>query len=80
MWQGLTFTEDCEHYVLANIQNHSLDLLAWGHTSREEVLSGKLNPLEVYIACKILTERAVWEFAAANPQVDISTSRVENLF
>ncbi|KAF8066905.1 hypothetical protein FPV67DRAFT_1214771 [Lyophyllum atratum] len=45
----------------------------WGHTTREEVLSGKHDALWVYLATKLLAEQAAWKFAEAHPQLDLST-------
>ncbi|KAG6829953.1 hypothetical protein H0H92_002857 [Tricholoma furcatifolium] len=45
----------------------------YGHATKEEVLSGKYDPLEVYLASKILAEQATWEFAASHPELDLTT-------
>ncbi|KAF8989902.1 hypothetical protein BDQ17DRAFT_1434162 [Cyathus striatus] len=45
----------------------------WGEVDKEEVLQGKYNYLEAYIASKILSEKALWKFAEDHPEVDIAT-------
>ncbi|KAF8640261.1 hypothetical protein AX16_010156 [Volvariella volvacea WC 439] len=54
----------------------------WGQVTKEEVLSGvySTNPLKVYVASKILAERAAWEFAEQNPAVDLAIINPPFLF
>ncbi|TFK61592.1 NAD(P)-binding protein [Pluteus cervinus] len=45
----------------------------WGNATREEARSNADNPSFVYMSSKILSERAVWQFAREHPEVDITT-------
>ncbi|RDB30855.1 hypothetical protein Hypma_005979 [Hypsizygus marmoreus] len=45
----------------------------WGRATPEEVVSGKNNPMWVYLATKILAEKAAWEFADAHPELNLCT-------
>ncbi|KAI0342878.1 NAD(P)-binding protein [Trametopsis cervina] len=45
----------------------------WNNTTREEATSGKLDAFQVYAASKALAEKAVWEFGATHPHVEIAS-------
>jgi len=44
----------------------------WNPITREQVLSGTLSPLASYSGTKTFAERAVWEFAAEHPDINIT--------
>ncbi|KAF8640225.1 hypothetical protein AX16_010122 [Volvariella volvacea WC 439] len=54
----------------------------WGETTKEEVLSGVYShdPLKIYIATKVLAEKATWEFAEQNPELDLAVINPPFLF
>ena len=41
---------------------------------KKEEINADTDPVEAYGAAKTLSERAVWEWAAAHPHVDVTTS------
>jgi len=45
----------------------------WGHVTEEEFFAGEHDAMWVYLASKILAEKAAWEFAEQNPTLDLST-------
>ncbi|KAF9032097.1 NAD-P-binding protein [Hymenopellis radicata] len=45
----------------------------WGHVTEEETLSGKHDPLWIYLASKLLAEKAAWQFVDENPSIDLAT-------
>jgi len=45
----------------------------WGTTSKEEALKQSANPFYIYFASKLITEKAIWEFAREHPQLDITS-------
>ncbi|KAF8901589.1 NAD-P-binding protein [Mucidula mucida] len=45
----------------------------WGSVTVEEVFKSEHNPLWVYIASKILAEKAAWKFAEENALIDLAT-------
>ncbi|KAJ7813126.1 NAD-P-binding protein [Mycena olivaceomarginata] len=45
----------------------------WGTVSKEELLNGNNSPLWNYLATKILSESAAWDFAKAHPSIDLAT-------
>ncbi len=50
-----------------------LTLSDWGSVTVEEVFKSEHNPLWVYIASKILAEKAAWKFAEENALIDLAT-------
>jgi len=44
----------------------------WNPITREQILSGTLDPLSTYSGTKTFAERAVWEFVAEHPDVNIT--------
>jgi len=44
----------------------------WNPITRENILSGTLDPLKSYSGSKTFAERAVWEFAAENPNINVT--------
>ncbi|KAJ7284724.1 hypothetical protein C8J57DRAFT_1169845 [Mycena rebaudengoi] len=54
-------------------QGGTLSAKDWGVVAREELLSGNNNPLWNYLATKILSEKAAWDFAEAHPTIDLVT-------
>ena len=55
---------------------HRTQYLEWFAINKEEVLNSKsFDPLAVYLAEKVLSEQAVWEFADQHPDLEITTSR-----
>ncbi|KAG5635331.1 hypothetical protein H0H81_011705 [Sphagnurus paluster] len=45
----------------------------WGVVTREEVEKKAEDPFYVYFASKVLSEKAIWEFAEKHPQLDVAT-------
>ncbi|TFK26955.1 NAD(P)-binding protein [Coprinopsis marcescibilis] len=45
----------------------------WGAGSREGITAHAAQPFYVYASSKYLAEKAVWEFARAHPELDVST-------
>ncbi|KAH8100066.1 NAD(P)-binding protein [Cristinia sonorae] len=46
----------------------------WFPITKEEVLNGKdVDPYTIYIAEKVLSEKAVWEFAEQHPHIELTT-------
>ncbi|TFY57329.1 hypothetical protein EVJ58_g7085 [Rhodofomes roseus] len=45
----------------------------WGKITKEQLFNPELNALAVYCGTKILAERAAWEFARANSELDLAT-------
>lgn len=52
----------------------------WGQVTKEEALDGTHDIMWVYVASKLLAERAVWEFAEKNPSLDVATVNPPFLF
>lgn len=44
----------------------------WNPVTKEEILSGTLDPLSTYAGTKTFAERAVWEFAADHPDINLT--------
>jgi nucleoside-diphosphate-sugar epimerase len=44
----------------------------WNPITKEQILTGTLEPLKSYSGSKTLAERAVWEFAAEHPDINIT--------
>jgi len=44
----------------------------WNPVTREEIISGALDPLGSYSGTKTFAERAVWEFAAEHPDINVT--------
>jgi len=47
----------------------------WNPVTKEEILSGALGPLGTYSGTKTFAERAVWEFAAEHPDINITVRK-----
>lgn len=47
----------------------------WNPITREQILSGTLEPLSIYSGTKTFAERAVWEFAAEHPDMNITVCK-----
>jgi len=45
----------------------------WGHITEDEAKDPSRDPLFVYLASKLLAERALWEFVKEHPQLDVVT-------
>ncbi|KAF5309453.1 hypothetical protein D9619_012319 [Psilocybe cf. subviscida] len=45
----------------------------WGKTSKEEVVANAANPFYVYFGSKNLAERALWDFVAEHPNLDVTS-------
>ena len=46
----------------------------WGPTTEEEALASEHEPFWVYCTAKVVSEKEVWKFAEAHPQMDVTTS------
>lgn len=46
---------------------------SWSDATEEQVLANPDNAFFAYMASKAIAERAVWDWAAKNPQVDVTT-------
>jgi hypothetical protein len=46
----------------------------WGVTTKEEVIANAANPFYVYFGSKNLAERALWDFVAEHPKLDVTSS------
>ncbi|KAI0786732.1 hypothetical protein C8Q75DRAFT_825778 [Abortiporus biennis] len=44
----------------------------WANVSKEDALSGKLDPWHVYVTEKVLAEKAIWEFADIHLDLDVT--------
>ncbi|KAF8208125.1 hypothetical protein K438DRAFT_315722 [Mycena galopus ATCC 62051] len=55
-------------------QGNILTANDWGTLSKEELLCGKNDPLWDYLATKILSESAAWDFAKRHPSIDLATA------
>ena len=47
----------------------------WCPTTEEEALASEHEPLWNYCTGKVITEKEVWKFADAHPQMDVTTSK-----
>ncbi|KAF8896841.1 NAD-P-binding protein [Mucidula mucida] len=45
----------------------------WGDVTEEETLNGEHDPLWVYLASKLLAEKAAWQFIEEHPSIDLAT-------
>ena len=54
------------------VQRRLISALDWNPITREQILTGTLDPLSTYSGSKTLAEHAVWEFVAEHPEIDIT--------
>ncbi|KAF8640263.1 hypothetical protein AX16_010158 [Volvariella volvacea WC 439] len=54
----------------------------WGEATKDEFLSGVYShdPMKFYLASKVLAEKATWEFAEQNPELDLAVINPPFLF
>ena len=52
-----------------------IPLADWNPITKEQILSGILDPLSSYSGTKTFAERAVWEFAAEHPDINITVCK-----
>lgn len=61
-------------FVLSS-RSCDLVLTEWTPITKEYVLNNKVDEGPIYIAQKVYSERAVWEFAEKHPDVEVASSR-----
>ena len=47
----------------------------WNPITREQIFTETLDPLSSYAGSKTLAERAVWEFVAEHPDINITVCK-----
>lgn len=47
----------------------------WNPITREQILTGTLDPLSTYAGSKALAERAVWKFVVEHPDINITVRK-----
>jgi nucleoside-diphosphate-sugar epimerase len=57
------------------LSRYLYELTDWGYVTETEALEPGRSEMYVYLASKILAERAIWEFVKEHPQLDVVTSK-----
>ena len=65
--------ESCLRHV--SIETDFIVWTDWNPVTKEQILSGVLDPLSSYSGTKTFAERAVWEFAAEHPDINITVCK-----
>ena len=60
---------------MATVSQYSYQLIDWGHVTEAEALNPEKNAMFVYVAAKILAEKAQWQFVKEHPQLDVVSSK-----